>query len=166
MLCFRRMRAAAVLLGLRLAAVYALPSPGLPPVSTAAVTAAAVNPVFETPVAGPLPTADVPTAAASSSLLTATRSALAVDAAGAGITRTIVRSNTATSVSYPAWIDATVITMITTQTVTTLISDEDATVVETVIGKTTYEYQMTYSDGHSSTSWSSATHMYTSTLGS
>ncbi|ERS97857.1 hypothetical protein HMPREF1624_06028 [Sporothrix schenckii ATCC 58251] len=66
------------------------------------------------------------------------------------------------------WIPATVVTMVTTQTVTTLIPDvpagETAT-VETVIGHTTYEFRMGYSDGHSSTSWSSATRSYAMTVG-
>ena len=83
-------------------------------------------------------------------------------------TRTVVWSTMQTSVTYPLWIPATAVTMVTTQTVTTLIPEvtaaETAT-VETVIGHTTYEYRMGYSDGHSSTLWSSATRSYVMTVG-
>lgn len=91
-------------------------------------------------------------------------------------TQTIVRSTTETSVSRLLWIAATVVTMVTTQTETTLLpdgaactgvagpSDGGGEVVETVIGRTTYEYRLGYSDGHSSTSWAWETHTYTSTV--
>ncbi|CAK7235991.1 hypothetical protein SCUCBS95973_009454 [Sporothrix curviconia] len=91
-------------------------------------------------------------------------------------TRTVFWSTTQTSVSYPIWIGPTVVTMITTQTLETLIPDapeptgtpgtgdgSGEEIVETVIGRTTYEYQMWFSDGHSSTSWLSETHSYRKT---
>ncbi len=94
-------------------------------------------------------------------------------------TKTIVSSDTQTSVTHPQWIGPTVVTIVASITATTLIpeqpaqrvvpggggDDDDGAVVETVYGATTFEYRMTFSDGHSSTSWHTATHEYTTTVG-
>jgi hypothetical protein len=46
------------------------------------------------------------------------------------------------------------------------VTDAGAATVETVVGHTTYEYRLGYSDGHSSTSWSTAaTRSYVMTVG-
>lgn len=82
--------------------------------------------------------------------------------------RTVIWSTTQTSVTHPLWIPATAVTMVTTQTLTTLIpevTEAGAQTIETVVGRTTYEYRLGYSDGHSSTSWSSATRSYVMTVG-
>lgn len=109
-----------------------------------------------------LPTADSPTVAAPA--VTPAPETVNIPAV-----RTVVRSTTQTSVTHPLWIPATVVTIVTTQTQTTIIpeqtADAEGPVLETVVGRTTYEYRMGYSDGHSSTSWSSATRSYVMTVG-
>lgn len=73
---------------------------------------------------------------------------------------THVWSTTETTVSRPQFYGPTVFTLIASRTITTLEDNELApypcTKTDTIISSVTYEYHMTFSDGHSSTSISSA----------
>ncbi len=101
------------------------------------------------------------------SLCQSPRDATPVDVA---TTKTLVSSETLTTVTRPGWVAPSVVTIIATKTLTSLVpwpADPAAsyplTLDDTVISRATYETRMTYSDGHSSTLWSSATHTYSST---
>jgi len=70
-----------------------------------------------------------------------------------------VRSMTYTTITRPQWVPQTLITLINSYDITTLSpigptpTSYPATVVVTVVWSLTAEYQMTFSDGHSSTSF-------------
>jgi hypothetical protein len=73
-----------------------------------------------------------------------------------------VWSTTETTISRPQFYGPTLVTILASRTVTNLEQDGQpfasypCTVTDTIISSVTYEYRMTFSDGHSSTSVSSA----------
>ncbi|KAK3989010.1 hypothetical protein QBC44DRAFT_370378 [Cladorrhinum sp. PSN332] len=73
-----------------------------------------------------------------------------------------VREETTTAITRPMWVPQTLITMINTYTFTTLSptgptpTSYPATITPTMIFSHTAEYQMTFSDGHSASSWATA----------
>ncbi|KAH8906895.1 hypothetical protein BR93DRAFT_927723 [Coniochaeta sp. PMI_546] len=75
---------------------------------------------------------------------------------------TNVWSTTETTISRPQFYGPTLVTILASRTITTLEQDDLAptsypcTLTDTIISRVTYEYRMTFSDGHSSTSVSSA----------
>lgn len=68
---------------------------------------------------------------------------------------TKIWSTTETQVSYPGWVGPTVLSMITTQTYTTIqpvVTSYPTTVTDEAISSITWEYRFYYSDGSSYTS--------------
>jgi hypothetical protein len=68
-------------------------------------------------------------------------------------------STTETTISKPGWYGPTLMTLIASRTVTTLeqvATAYPATLTDTLVSTVTYEYHMTYSDHHSSDSFSCA----------
>ncbi|OIW27641.1 hypothetical protein CONLIGDRAFT_682668 [Coniochaeta ligniaria NRRL 30616] len=75
---------------------------------------------------------------------------------------TNVWSTTETTITRPQFYGPTLVTILASRTITTLEENDPAptsypcTLTDTIISRVTYEYRMTFSDGHSSTSVSSA----------
>jgi hypothetical protein len=75
---------------------------------------------------------------------------------------TNVWSTTETTISRPQWYGPTLVTILASRTITVLEQNGmlptsyPCTLTDTIISRVTYEYRMTFSDGHSSTSISSA----------
>ncbi|KAB5583590.1 hypothetical protein GE09DRAFT_305504 [Coniochaeta sp. 2T2.1] len=74
---------------------------------------------------------------------------------------TAVWSTTETTISRPQFYGPTLVTILASRTITTLEQKDQptsypCTLTDTFISRVTYEYRMTFSDGHSSTSISSA----------
>lgn len=93
-------------------------------------------------------------------MLTGHGSAAAVDPISNAMC-TFVWSTTETTITRPQWDGPTLVTILASRTITTIEQDQartacPCTITETIISSVTYEYKMTFSDGQSSTSFSSA----------